>query len=390
MASRMREMFQFCRFCLNRDDLNYLTQAEDPSFTTQDIERYTGIRISDEEKSFSAICGQCCSVLEKSVAFRKACLRNDILFNQLLSTQNESSQKTIEISKDSNHFDDTASVEIEKEETRRLLTTLDLNEGLLNTEEEKDETRMLLISSEVDEDILNTKEQRTAESTDEREEKPNPTEDEVQMKPKKRFKRKIQLCSICGKLVNNLNGHNQNHIKEKKYSCPHCQLKMSNPTNMKRHIESVHEKKIIVCCDQCGKGFTHKNTYSSHMMLHHGIGKTYECTVCSKTFNTHQKYSAHKIKWHTMQEEVSCTICQMMFRSKKQLAIHQRVHSADQPYACAHCSKRFKSPYARKIHQLTHSGIRFPCTLCGKSYSYKSLLNMHLRKDHPDTLTDAS
>uniref|UniRef100_A0A6E8W5B6 C2H2-type domain-containing protein n=1 Tax=Anopheles coluzzii TaxID=1518534 RepID=A0A6E8W5B6_ANOCL len=140
------------------------------------------------------------------------------------------------------------------------------------------------------------------------------------------------LCSICGTFVSNLNFHqNYHHAKTSiKLSCPHCPAKITHQKNLTRHINTVHLKIVEKTCEICGKEFTTNNSYVSHMV---------------------RRYIA---RW---------------------------------PYACSQCPKRFKSRFARKTHELTHSGVLFKCTLCEKSYRYKSLLSMHMRKMHPEENT---
>ena len=78
------------------------------------------------------------------------------------------------------------------------------------------------------------------------------------------------------------------------------------------------------------------------------------------------------------------TIVRFFFAPRQELKVHERVHSTDQPYACSQCPKRFKSGFARKTHELTHYGIVFGCRICKRSYRYKSLLTMHMKKMHPE------
>ena len=69
---------------------------------------------------------------------------------------------------------------------------------------------------------------------------------------------------------------------------------------------------------------------------------------------------------------------------RQALKLHESVHSTDRPYSCAMCPKQFKSLSARRTHELTHVGVVFPCSLCDKSYQYKSLLNAHVKKHHSE------
>ncbi|EAA43804.4 AGAP011406-PA, partial [Anopheles gambiae str. PEST] len=134
------------------------------------------------------------------------------------------------------------------------------------------------------------------------------------------YDRRKVLCHLCGKTVADISVHLVSHKQEANHQCPHCPTKMTHPSNLLRHVESVHMKKIIKTCALCGEG---------------GVLKR-----------------------------------------------HATVHSTDTPYHCKHCPKQFKSGEAKKAHELTHSGVKFDCKFCNKSYRYRTQLCTHVTRTH--------
>ncbi|XP_058118767.1 zinc finger protein 43-like isoform X2 [Anopheles coustani] len=333
MAESMGEIANICRFCLSQHELIPISKPTASLFTIQDVEHFTGIQINNVEQLSFVMCESCCKILENSVAFRSACIKNDIIFKQLFSILVESMvddvpESIMDMKDESISFESDDQIDTEK-------SIIDDCSSSANDNEDTERTMQKNISYN-----------NRTNSQD-----PNTTMAAMcSRKKRKAVKRHYTkvLCSICGKLVTNIITHdNEKHTKKVYYNCPHCPLKM---------------------------------------MAQHGIGKTYECKVCMITFNQFASHNRHMNKWHRPEKEHTCKVCSMVFKSSQSLRIHQRVHSDEQPFACRSCPKRFKSSYARRTHELAHTGIRFSCELCQRSYKYKSLLAMHYRKDHDDEL----
>ncbi|XP_058118768.1 zinc finger protein 54-like [Anopheles ziemanni] len=372
MAESMGEIANICRFCLSQHELIPISKPTASLFTIQDVEHFTGIQINDVEQLSFVMCESCCKILENSVAFRSACIKNDIIFKQLFSILVESvvddvPESIMDMKDQSISFESDDQIDTEK-------SIIDDCSSSANDNEDTERTMQKNISYN-----------NRANSQD-----PNTTMvamcSSKNRKTVKRTRPKI-LCPICGKLVIDIVNHdNARHSKKVYYDCPHCSVKMINRSNLLRHVATVHDKKIIKTCETCGEGFVHHNTYKAHIMAQHGIGKTYECKICMITFNQFANHNRHMNKWHRPAKEYTCNICKKILPSSKSLKNHQRVHSDEQPFACRSCPKRFKSSCARRTHEIVHTGIRFSCELCKRSYRYKSLLAMHYRKDHDDEL----
>ena len=51
-------------------------------------------------------------------------------------------------------------------------------------------------------------------------------------------------------------------------------------------------------------------------------------------------------------------------------------------FKCNHCISTFNRRDNLTRHEKTHDGVRFPCVVCGKSFSYRYDCNRHLTNIH--------
>ncbi|XP_052889205.1 zinc finger protein 62 homolog [Anopheles moucheti] len=401
------EISNICRFCLSQNEklLIPVSKALNASLELEDVERFTGIQIKPENASLYVMCFDCTRKLKKSAEYRESCRSNDILFQELF----------VKVEYDES-CEDYERARCSKEETFAIELVLPYNQSIEEKQPEEQRDDISGNSSNEEDDPTDMLQQRVnlkvekyetvdtcfsddeADAGDAGDSSPVHTAGRNPVRHVSKRIRKMsepasnlaknsrakQLCVTCGKLVNNLARHQQSHTMEIKRACPHCPVEMVDHSNLLRHIEAVHLKKIVKSCEKCGKGFTHNNTYKSHMRSQHGIGETHKCTYCQKEFNHPGGLRDHCKRFHSTQYNFDCATCGKRFKLKQELRVHERVHSSEKPYACSLCPKRFKSGFAKKTHELTHSGISFECTICKKSYRYKSLLSMHNRKMHPE------
>ncbi|XP_061516740.1 histone-lysine N-methyltransferase MECOM-like [Anopheles gambiae] len=377
MARSESKFYNRCRFCLNQDEqkLMPLSITLDATLTILDVEHFTGLNDLERKDKPYMVCEGCDRHVNACVAFRNTCRRNYELFKQ------EQCNEIVEDDDDKDEamgtFAGAASeVSISADETapeKDVFGDEDTAENHDIDEESSDDFTWPEAPSPKVEKIVRPRVSKT-ESTSGR---------------KKKIRRRW-LCSICGLFTLKYIKHMQKHIDPTPFACPHCDKKMSDPCNMKRHIAVVHLKIVVATCEECNLSFYGKPDYKWHMVRVHGQGDMtprYKCQFCPKAFYFHTRMRVHMEQKHYEHRNYVCKICGMRFKTNNALLVHKKIHSSEAHYQCRipMCSRRFRSANGRRQHEMTHSGIIFGCDQCDKQYHSSSLLKAHLRKCHPKT-----
>ena len=97
-------------------------------------------------------------------------------------------------------------------------------------------------------------------------------------------------CNICGKRVNQLQGHIRAvHDKVKPFICSICGYKCGKQHQLDNHMELVHDEKIVrsIQCSQCDASFKDESSLIKHVKHAHenlSVGKQLGCPFCSGIF----------------------------------------------------------------------------------------------------------
>ena len=174
---------------------------------------------------------------------------------------------------------------------------------------------------------------------------------------------------------------------KKPHVCPICNVVRSHSrANIRRHIESVHEKKRAYHCKPCNISFGWERSLRNHNEHFHAkVGqpaeRKYTCKDCDMEFNSAQRLMHHQKKVHDLfisgaNKHFECTICSTRFAALKNLQRHYQQKHSDvseseiQMFKCQHCVMTFATTEEMLQHMVEKHDHekKFNCEICQVSY----------------------
>ena len=188
--------------------------------------------------------------------------------------------------------------------------------------------------------------------------------------------------------IKNVNYTDQGH--KNYHKCQKCGKSFSQKVNMKRHVDTIHNKGHKgYKCDSCGKIFSAKTKLKRHIYTIHEGYKDYICEFCGRTFNQRESLCKHMEAIHDVQKIFKCKKCKNPFYQKASFKEHicSAAEMAQKNNKCDSCGKSFAQSQHLKRHIYTvHEEHKdHNCDSCHKSFSTASNLRNHINQVHNAT-----
>ena len=188
------------------------------------------------------------------------------------------------------------------------------------------------------------------------------------------------------------------HLKiadcERRYVCSECQERFKSIKMLKLHMCSHNIGLESFVCRDCDVEFTTWDTITHHAVMTHEPWRAWYCTDCEEKFVDKYRFKKHKCKAiieslddrPPKKKQVKpplrfcCEVCGRFYSSKILLTLHLESHSnQSKDYLCWKCNLGYSSQKNLWLHwKICHQNVlRYTCEICCREFHTRWDLSSH-------------
>ncbi|KXJ83924.1 hypothetical protein RP20_CCG026951 [Aedes albopictus] len=187
---------------------------------------------------------------------------------------------------------------------------------------------------------------------------------------------------------------NLNLVNIMKKKCYICSTVFKDANELSLHLTEMHSGKDGYHCEECSLDFPLLPAYNRHLSRHDKSERPHKCNFCPIRFKSTIQLKAHENRLHGTSHDVNylpeqpsrieCETCGKVFSYKHKLKMHIRmVHMGSKQPSCNICHKTFTATSSLERHMLLHTNEKpHVCPKCGISFRRALLLRHHMQMEH--------
>ncbi len=180
--------------------------------------------------------------------------------------------------------------------------------------------------------------------------------------------------------------HENNLALSSPVECPICAASVSTLLLLNDHLADEHPEQMQsrLCCLQCRKVFA-AAVICDHWRTKHRCAELL-CPHCGKVFTLWNSYATHLLDHEGVRRRITvcCETCGLGFSNERSLQSHRASkHGEEKAFGCDVCSKKFSLASQLKRHKILHADLKpFLCPHCPYASGRKSNVKLHAQKTH--------